>query len=61
MVAKICLILFWVIVTTLGSAVVASLGKAVALVEAAPACNLVSDIEPILPLPTSTCNSTGLP
>ena len=44
--------------TIVGSAVVASLGKAVVLVEAAPACNLVSDIDDKLPPEPTTDNVT---
>ena len=44
--------------TVEGSAVVASLGNPVVLVEAAPACNLVSDIDDKLPPEPTTDNVT---
>ena len=48
--------LWYETVTTLGSAVVASSGKAVVLVEVAPACNLVSSIEVKFPPEVTTDN-----
>ena len=47
-----------VTVTTDGSAVVASLGKDEASVDIAPACNLVSVIDPKLPPELTTDNDT---
>jgi hypothetical protein len=50
--------LSYVTVTVLGSAVVASLGNAVALVEAAPACFLVSVMASKEPPELTTDNAT---
>ena len=56
--ALVSVILSYDTVTTLGSAVVASLGKAEAFVEAAPACNLVSVIVAKEPDELTTDNDT---
>ena len=57
-VVLVSLILEKFVVTTEGSAVVASLGDEVALVEWAPACNLVSDTVPNEPPEDITSNTT---
>jgi hypothetical protein len=58
MALAVCVILWYAIVTVLGSAVVASSGNAVLLVETAPACSLVSLIEVKFPLELETANVT---